>query len=250
MSQKKRQSISIDTKLKIISESSNLSYTELAAKYNLSKNSIGSIIRSKDKLTTNVESGQFGVDCKKMRSADNVDIETCLLTWIKQARAKGIPVSGPILQEKAIDFAKQFGKTDFKCSSGWVDRFKLRHNLHRHRIQISEDFDIRNYLNADENLVVAGYMEDSEIAGLVKPTEVAEVNIFDSDDSDADDLGEENAMCSYQEAKSGIVKLRKYIMTLDDCDEKVFSMLNKIEDMCDSKHEKSMKQTSITDYLQ
>jgi hypothetical protein len=39
-----------------------------------------------------------------------------------------MPINGPILQEKANDLAKLLGK-DFSCSSLWVQRFRVRHNI-------------------------------------------------------------------------------------------------------------------------
>ena len=45
------------------------------------------------------------------------------------ARSNSIPVSGRSLQEKATDFAKMLGITDFKASNGWVDGWKARNNV-------------------------------------------------------------------------------------------------------------------------
>ncbi|KRG07822.1 uncharacterized protein Dmoj_GI25705, partial [Drosophila mojavensis] len=42
---------------------------------------------------------------------------------------KNIPIGGEILKEKALFFAKALNVNDFKASSGWVDRFKNRHNI-------------------------------------------------------------------------------------------------------------------------
>lgn len=44
-------------------------------------------------------------------------------------RNKGIPISGPMLQEKANGFASRFGILDFNCSASWISRFKVRHNI-------------------------------------------------------------------------------------------------------------------------
>ena len=40
-----------------------------------------------------------------------------------------IPVSGPILTIKAKELALKLGHQDFICSSGWLQRFKSRHDI-------------------------------------------------------------------------------------------------------------------------
>ncbi|CAD6216098.1 GSCOCG00011289001-RA-CDS, partial [Cotesia congregata] len=47
----------------------------------------------------------------------------------KHQRSNNVPISGPILQEKANDFARQLGKQTFNCSSSWIQRFRHRHNI-------------------------------------------------------------------------------------------------------------------------
>ncbi|KAL4121977.1 hypothetical protein QTP88_014392 [Uroleucon formosanum] len=40
-----------------------------------------------------------------------------------------MPISGPILKEKAEYFATQFGYSNFKASQGWLENWKNRHNI-------------------------------------------------------------------------------------------------------------------------
>ena len=51
------------------------------------------------------------------------------MEWFKLARSQGIPLSGPMLQEKALYYASELGLTDFKASNGWLNRFRARHNI-------------------------------------------------------------------------------------------------------------------------
>lgn len=51
------------------------------------------------------------------------------MKWFKQQRSYNVPVSGPLLMVKAEEFAKKLKDEDFVCSSGWIDRFKSRHNI-------------------------------------------------------------------------------------------------------------------------
>lgn len=58
-----------------------------------------------------------------------VDVEKAVFTWFMEMRAKNMPLSGAILQQKALDFSCMLGCHDFKASSGWLQRFKERHNI-------------------------------------------------------------------------------------------------------------------------
>uniref|UniRef100_H3AV61 HTH CENPB-type domain-containing protein n=1 Tax=Latimeria chalumnae TaxID=7897 RepID=H3AV61_LATCH len=66
---------------------------------------------------------------KRMRTSTHSDIENCLLAWLCQARAQSILVSGPILTEKANQFAVQLGVENFECTNGWLECFKARHGV-------------------------------------------------------------------------------------------------------------------------
>lgn len=42
---------------------------------------------------------------------------------------KNIPISGPILKEKALQVSNEFECENFKASNGWLDKFKSRYNI-------------------------------------------------------------------------------------------------------------------------
>ena len=46
-------------------------------------------------------------------------------------RSANIPISGPIIQEKASKISESLGLVDFKASSGWLHRLKIRHGIGR-----------------------------------------------------------------------------------------------------------------------
>lgn len=53
-----------------------------------------------------------------------------MYNWFLQQRNAHIPVSSDILRTKAKQFNEQItGKNDFLASSGWLDKFKLRHGI-------------------------------------------------------------------------------------------------------------------------
>jgi hypothetical protein len=52
-----------------------------------------------------------------------------LFTWYQQTRASNIPIDGTILREKVKIIAAQLNIEYFSTSSGWLIRFKERHDL-------------------------------------------------------------------------------------------------------------------------
>jgi hypothetical protein len=58
-----------------------------------------------------------------------MDVNEKTFEWFKQARGKNIPVSGPIICEKAASIAERLGIEDFKASDGWLNSFRNRHNI-------------------------------------------------------------------------------------------------------------------------
>ena len=44
-------------------------------------------------------------------------------------RAKKQVITGPMMQEKALQFGKEMGKQDFTASNGWLHRFKKRNGI-------------------------------------------------------------------------------------------------------------------------
>ena len=56
-------------------------------------------------------------------------IDEVMWRWFSLARQANIPISGPILQEKVMQYAAALHKYDFKASNGWLQGFKDRHNI-------------------------------------------------------------------------------------------------------------------------
>ena len=71
---------------------------------------------------------------KRHRSGLNADMEQCLYLWFANARSRNVPVTDEILKKKAKHFGDETGVTDFKCSNGWLQRFKARHGISLHII--------------------------------------------------------------------------------------------------------------------
>lgn len=73
---------------------------------------------------------------KTMKAAANEALDESLYLWFIQKRCEGIPLSGPILAEKAIFFNEKLnGDPNFKASNGWLDNFKTRHGIREIKIE-------------------------------------------------------------------------------------------------------------------
>ncbi|CAH1997450.1 unnamed protein product [Acanthoscelides obtectus] len=66
---------------------------------------------------------------KKIRNPVRRDVNQALIRWFELRRTENIPISCPILQAKAEDLSKRLHGEDFRCTTGWCERFKVCHNI-------------------------------------------------------------------------------------------------------------------------
>lgn len=135
---KKRKSLELSTKLKIIQECENasVSRSEIGRRYGLTPSTLFTILKNKDKIQSAAVKDCAPGKTKKLRAAKHIDLEEALFTWFSQNRARGIPVDGAMLKAKAVQLALQLNidDEDFKCSDGWLNRFKARKGISLHKI--------------------------------------------------------------------------------------------------------------------
>lgn len=66
----------------------------------------------------------------KCYAGGNADINNLTRGWFTWVVALNTPVSGPMPQEKTLEFAKQLVTPKFKTSNSWLHQFKFCHNIH------------------------------------------------------------------------------------------------------------------------
>lgn len=103
--------------------------TKIAESFHIPKTTLSTIIRNKIRITEAFEQSKFEPGRKRLRTAAHEDLEDALIKWISQARSLNTPLSGSLLLEKADCLAQKLGYSTFKCSNGWLERFKIRHNI-------------------------------------------------------------------------------------------------------------------------
>ncbi|XP_070573829.1 tigger transposable element-derived protein 4-like [Ptychodera flava] len=128
-SKRRRTELSLADKVKLIkdAESTRLTRQQLGQKYGIGKTTATDIIRKKAEYLRQYEENANGSRQRFKTTSKFEEINDLTWTWFQQARAKNIPISGPMLQEKGLSFAASLGVEDFKASNGWLDSWKSRH---------------------------------------------------------------------------------------------------------------------------
>lgn len=138
---RKRDVLTIEKKLEIIREiKKGSSASSLSVQFGVPRTTISDLKKNADDIiqfATRMESLDGRPKKRKtMRSAKNEALDDALYLWFAQKRSEGIPLSGPLVSEKALVFNQKFnGDPEFKASSGWLERFKNRHGIRELNIQ-------------------------------------------------------------------------------------------------------------------
>lgn len=130
MSTAKRKQISLLDKLEIISDvDSGQKQTTVAEKFGLSRKTVNTIMKNREAILKQQEDGGLSAKRIRLRGASYPKVEEALLLWLRDALAKNIPVNGVLLRKRAEQLAFLLDCADFKCSEGWLDRFKARNGI-------------------------------------------------------------------------------------------------------------------------
>jgi hypothetical protein len=66
---------------------------------------------------------------KKKLKPYSFQIDEVVYEWFCATRYKNAPISGPLIQEKALEVVRALNFGGFKTSNGWLYRFKTCHNI-------------------------------------------------------------------------------------------------------------------------
>lgn len=138
---RKRDVLTIEKKLEIIKELKNgVSASSLSVRLNVPRTTINDIKKNAEeieKYASQMESlASSSKKRKTMRKATDQQLDQALYLWFIQKRAEGVPLSGPIIQERALFFNEKLNvEKEFKASSGWLHNFKNRHGIRELNIE-------------------------------------------------------------------------------------------------------------------
>jgi hypothetical protein len=97
--------------------------------FKVKKTQVYDILENGMKIRDEWLKGTSGDVKRFTKSKDDDEINRAVFEWFVSARAKGVPVSGTLIQAETLETAKKLGKDDFKASNGWLESFKRRHNI-------------------------------------------------------------------------------------------------------------------------
>jgi predicted DNA-binding protein YlxM (UPF0122 family) len=127
-----RNDLTLEQKINLIKQNEGgSSYRELCNNFKISIGAVSNVIKRKSEYMSDYETN-LNKKVKRKTSHDfSQSINELVYEWFTAQRAKKIPVSGPILQTYARKVAQELGdESGFKASNGWLERFRIRYNVH------------------------------------------------------------------------------------------------------------------------
>ena len=129
---KKRIDLTLKQKIEILTKLDSKpkpSYRQISAEYGCSIGVITNILKNKEDIQKLYIENSSDKRHRLIRNCDNEELNNIVFEFFKACRAKGIPVSGPMIQQRAKQIAEALGNENFQASNGWLEKFRLRHNI-------------------------------------------------------------------------------------------------------------------------
>lgn len=143
MAKRSHRELTLAGKIQLIKskDSTSASHRELAQQFGIGKTTVSDILKKKEDYLKQYEETLPTKRKRKERKTAASDINELMFRWFMCARQRGIPISGPLIQEKARQYAEELEVSNFSASNGWLASFKTRHAIKAFRIN-GESLDV------------------------------------------------------------------------------------------------------------
>ncbi|KAL4143301.1 hypothetical protein QTP88_005648 [Uroleucon formosanum] len=113
------KSLTIGDQIKIIDEVKKgvKRKKDITSEFGIPTSTLSTILKDKDKTLKAVEETSCLSRWKIFKTSSFPEIKHAMTEWMKRVRDYNLPISGPLIQEKAAKFAKNLGLT-FRASQG------------------------------------------------------------------------------------------------------------------------------------
>lgn len=96
---------------------------DICREHDIVPSTVATILKDRKKILKLHRESQPAPSRKRLRQDDYRNVHAATLTWFKDARHHGVPLSCPIIHEKARQFAVALGTFGFDVSAGWLYQF-------------------------------------------------------------------------------------------------------------------------------
>lgn len=134
----KRKALSLEEKMNILREvdkNSSMSKVDIARKLEINVSTLKTLIYKREEIEKNASASNSTVAKRqRVRPGKFPEIDELVLEFFKQCRAANIPVSGPMLINKALEIGRKMEVKDCLFSAGWLHKFKIRNGITCHML--------------------------------------------------------------------------------------------------------------------
>nr|XP_045583719.1 tigger transposable element-derived protein 6-like [Procambarus clarkii]XP_045583729.1 tigger transposable element-derived protein 6-like [Procambarus clarkii]XP_045583738.1 tigger transposable element-derived protein 6-like [Procambarus clarkii]XP_045583746.1 tigger transposable element-derived protein 6-like [Procambarus clarkii] len=127
---KRRQDLTLGAKVKVLEMldlEPKVPQGKIASMFRVSQSQVSRIMKNKEAIMS--QWNRFATpERKRCRLGKAGFLEQKLVDWYKEAVEEDLPISGPILMEKAKSIGNEMG-IEFKPSAGWLGRWKDRNGV-------------------------------------------------------------------------------------------------------------------------
>lgn len=126
---KQRRALSLAEKVDVIHRvESGEKKSNVPAAFGIPRSTLSTILKNRSSIVEKA-CERPNSDNKRIRKPAYDEVEKTLYQWFLDIRARNLPVSSPMLQQKAKDLAVVLGVEDFTAGTGWLQRFKDRYGI-------------------------------------------------------------------------------------------------------------------------
>ena len=131
MSLRKRKVLTLEERVSVLDKiEKGQSCCPVAEELGVGRTQIQNIVKNKKDILKQWADGESSSKMyTKVRKTGYEEIDKVLWDWFTRARAKNIPVTVRLIQERAIMYASELGIDQFSGSNGWLEKWQKRHNV-------------------------------------------------------------------------------------------------------------------------
>ena len=97
---------------------------EVASLFGVPPNTVSTWKRNKTKIYEAFQNGSPST--KRIKIGKYDQINKAVLQWFEQAQSENVPITGALIREQALCFAKELNIEHFQASEGWLQKWKKR----------------------------------------------------------------------------------------------------------------------------